>query len=79
MVVTVNVADLAPAGMVTLAGTTALVLLDVKVTAEPPVGAGPLRVTVPVEDIPPTTEVGDTAMDVRDAALTVKTALTDAP
>ena len=60
LVLTVNVALLAPAATVTLAGTVAVdVLLLVRVTAAPPVGAGPLSVTVPVEDCaPPVTVVG---------------------
>jgi hypothetical protein len=60
VVVTVKVALVAPATTVTLAGTVALVALEVRVTTEPPVGAGPLRVTVPVDDVPPTTDVGET-------------------
>jgi hypothetical protein len=54
LVLTVNVALLAPAATVTLAGTIAVdaPLLE-RETAAPPVGAGPLRVTVPVEDWPP--------------------------
>src|SRR5207249_863582 len=60
LVLTVNVALLAPAATVTLAGTVAVdVLLLVRVTAAPPAGAGPLSVTVPVEDCtPPTTLLG---------------------
>src|SRR5437016_14665678 len=60
LVLTVNVALLAPAATVTLAGTVAVdVLLLVRVTAAPPAGAGPLSVTVPVEDCaPPVTVVG---------------------
>jgi len=59
LVLTVNVALLAPAATVTLAGTVAVdVLLLVRVTAAPPAGAGPLSVTVPVEDCaPPVTVV----------------------
>jgi hypothetical protein len=59
LVVIVNEAVLDPAGTVTLAGTiAAAVLLLCRVTGEPPVGAGPVRVTVPVELFPPTTDVG---------------------
>ena len=57
---TVKVALMAPAGTVTLEGTlaTAVLLLE-SVTWAPPAGAGPLRVTVPVEACtPPTTFVG---------------------
>ena len=63
LVLTVNVALLAPAATVTLAGTVAVdVLLLVRVTAAPPVGAGPLSVTVPVEGDPPVTLAGLTAI-----------------
>jgi len=63
LVVTVNVALLAPAATVTLAGTVAVdVLLLVRVTAAPPVGAGPLSVTVPVEGDPPVTLAGLSAI-----------------
>ena len=60
LVLTVNVALLAPAATVTLAGTVAVdVLLLERETAAPPVSAGPLSVTVPVEDCtPPVTLVG---------------------
>jgi hypothetical protein len=57
-VVAVKVALVAPAATVTLAGTcTAALLLD-RLTAAPPLGAAPLKVTVPVEEIPPVTAVG---------------------
>ena len=46
-VVIPNVALLLPAGTVTLAGTPVAVELSLKVTATPPLGAGPLSVTVP--------------------------------
>ena len=60
-VVIVNVALVAEAGIVTLAGTdaTVVLLLD-KVTVTPPVGAGAVRVAVPVEELPPCTAVGFT-------------------
>ena len=53
-VVTVNVADVCPAAIVTLAGTVAAeVLLLLSATTAPPVGAGAFRVTVPVVVLPP--------------------------
>src|SRR5438034_4408710 len=59
VVLTVKVALVLPAGTVTLAGTVAapVLLLD-KLTTAPPLGAGPLSVTVPVEELPPVTLVG---------------------
>ena len=57
LVLTVKVALVAPAGTVTLEGTVAAaVLLLESVTCAPPAGAGPLSVTVPVEEFPP--EIG---------------------
>ena len=65
-VVTVNVALVAPAGMVTLAGTVATtVLLLARVTTAPPVSAGPLSMTLPVEGDPPLTLVGFSVSMVR--------------
>ena len=59
LVLTVNVALLAPAATVTLAGTVAVDVLLEREMAAPPVSAGPLSVTVPVEDCtPPVTLVG---------------------
>ena len=55
-VLTLKVTLLAPAGTVTLAGTLAAPLLLESTTCAPPAGAGPLNVTVPVENCaPPTT------------------------
>src|SRR5882762_1292616 len=54
-----NVALVAPAGTATLEGTLAAPLLLETATCAPPAGAGPLNVTVPVEDCrPPITLVG---------------------
>ena len=59
LVVTVNVALLAPAATVTLAGNVAAAVLSlIRETAAPPLGAGPLRVTVPIERDPPVTLIG---------------------
>jgi hypothetical protein len=60
LVVTENVAVVDPAGTVTLGAATCAtpVLLLERLTTAPPVGAGPLRVTVPVEELPPVTETG---------------------
>jgi hypothetical protein len=48
-VFTPNVALVAPAGTVTLAGTCAAPLLLLSMMTAPPAGAGPFNVTVPVE------------------------------
>ena len=71
-VVTMNVAELPPAATVTLAGTLATegVLLD-SATTVPPAGAGPLRVTVPVEELPAFTVEGESVNDDGTGGLTV--------
>ena len=62
--VAVKVADVAVPGIAMLAGTVAAagLLLD-KVTTAPLDGGNPLRVTVPVELVPPTTLVGLSVSD----------------
>jgi len=73
-VVTVNVAVEAPAGTVTVAGTVALGLPELRLTTVPPAAAFPLSVTVPVEGFPPKTAKGDSARPERIAGLTVSVA-----
>jgi hypothetical protein len=76
-VVTVKVAVVAPAGTVTLplGGTAAtLGLLLESVTCEPPLGARPFRVTVPVEELPAVTLVGLRLIEERIGGITVSEA-----
>jgi hypothetical protein len=76
MVVTVNVAVVAPPATATLAGTVAAaVLLLLSVTTTPPVGAGPFSVTVPVDGVPPVTDVGFKLTELGAGALTVSPAV----
>ena len=86
-VVTVKLALVAPAGIVTLAGMLAAPgrLLD-RVTTVPPAGAGLGSLTVPVAGLPPTTLVGLTLNEERvaggggvPAGFTVKVAERVAP
>jgi hypothetical protein len=58
VVVAVKFTVAEPAGTVTLAGTTALVLLEVRPMTVPLGPAGPVRVTVPVDGFPPKMEGG---------------------
>jgi hypothetical protein len=62
VVVMVKFAVKLAAGTVTFAGTTRLALLLERETSDPPTGAVPVRVTVPVTVVPPMTSIGaDTA------------------
>src|SRR5260221_12512340 len=86
LVLTVNVALVAPAATVTLEGVLAtLVLLLESVTTAPPAGAAPVSITVPVEDcVPPTTLVGFSVSEESvgvggDAAVTLRKADLFAP
>jgi hypothetical protein len=64
-VVTGKVAEVAPAGTVTLASTWAELLSLDRVTTAPPVGAGALSATVPVEPDPPDTLDGLSVSELR--------------
>lgn len=77
LVVTMNVAVVAPSGIVIEPGTLATVgsLLDKEMTA-PPLGAGPPNVTVPVDELPPLTLAGLTLSDERPTLPVKKTLLT---
>ena len=81
LVVTANVIDVLPAGIVTLAGTWAAVaLLLERITVAPPDGAAPFRVTVPVELLSPVTAVGFSVTEDRvTAGFTVRVAVRVVP
>jgi len=69
LLVTVAFALVAPAGMVTFAGTVAAaVLLLERATTAPPEGAGAVRVTVACEVAPPVTDVGLRVIEESEAA-----------
>jgi hypothetical protein len=72
---TENVLEVAFGAIVTLVGTVATVLLLPSVTSAPPAGAGPLSVTVPVDTLPPRTDVGLNVTELSVAAVTVKVAV----
>ena len=70
-----NVAVVAPEPIVTLLGTVATpVLALLSVTNTPAAGAGPFSVTVPVDELPPRTDVGLRATELSVAAVIVKVA-----
>jgi hypothetical protein len=54
-------------------------LLDASDTTKPPAGAAADKVTVPVLDTPPATDVGFNVTAVSDAAVIVRLAVCDAP
>lgn len=57
-------AEVWPAGTVTFGGTVTTLAFDlVRATTAPPEGAGLPRVTVPVEEAPPSTLVGESERD----------------
>src|ERR1700739_695261 len=66
LVVAVKDALVAPAGMVTLEGTAATAgLLLEREPGAPPLGAGPLSITVPIEGVGPTKVLGLSVSEVR--------------
>jgi hypothetical protein len=73
-VVMIKVAVRFPAATVTLAGTLVAELPAERVTIVPPEGAGPLRVTVPVDEFPPTIDVGLTVNKLSVGGLIVRVA-----
>lgn len=73
VVVIGNVAVVAPAATVTVAGTEAAVTLEPRLTTFPPGPAGPRSVTVPIVEFPPTTVAGARVKLANGAGLTVKT------
>ena len=75
-----NVAVVLPAVTATLAGTVAaVVLLLDSVTTAPALGAGPVRVTVPVDVFPPRTELGLRVMEDNAGVVTVSVAFLTTP
>lgn len=63
-----KVALLAPAITVTFAGTLAAGSELAKLITTPPVPAAPVSVTVPVDEVPPVTDVGEVATEESEAA-----------
>jgi len=78
-VVAVNVASVIPSAMVTVAGTTTLVLDDDNVTVKPPAGAVPSILTVPATSFPPAVLIFDKPKDVMFAAFTVTLLVLEEP
>jgi len=72
---TLNVAVVLPAAIVTVEGTVAALELLLREMMTPPVAAVPLIVTVPVADVPPTTVDGATETETRDGGVTVSPAV----
>ena len=70
-----NVADVVPAATKTVPGTVAAGFELVKLTTRPPGPAAPLKVMVPVELFPPTTDVGTNTRPISAPGFTFKVAL----
>ena len=80
VVITTNVAEVAPAITVTLTGTCATAVLPLdRLTTAPPGGAAASNLTVPVDEVAPTTEVGFSVNVLSAPAITVMVAVLVAP
>ncbi len=79
VVVMLKVAVVAPPATLTLLGGTAAELLEASVTVTPAEGAATLRVTVPVEEVPPATVFGDTLTLLRLVGSRLSVPFTDVP
>jgi len=79
LVVTVNVAVVAPAATVTDFGTVAMLLLEDKLTTSPPAVAAPDKVKVPVDVSPPTRVFGFRVRLLMAPTVTVNDAVTFTP
>ena len=79
MVATENLAEVAPPATVKVAGTVADPALLASAIVKPPAGAGVPSVSVPMEDLPPTTEVGLRVKPVIAGGLTVNCAVFESP
>lgn len=77
VVVTVNVPDCDPAGMVNELGTVAATLFELKARAYPPVGAGPFTVTVATDFPPPVSPAGLRVRLETDGGMTVSATPTE--
>lgn len=75
VVVTVKLAEVLPAAIVTDGGTDAKELPLEIATVVPPLTAGRVRVTVPVEGFPPMTAVGLSVSEANVAGFTVSVAV----
>jgi hypothetical protein len=80
VVATGNVVVRDPAAIMTEEGTVATAALPfASVTTAPPAGAGPVRVTVAVEDVPPVSEAGAIVNDDRTGGVIVRDAVLATP
>ncbi len=79
VVVIVNVAPVLPLAIVMLAGSLAAGELSLNDTTAPPLGAGPLSVTVPWEVAPPVALAGFTVSVLSTGGFTVRVAVLVTP